>query len=308
MYNLKRLPIRKLIKDLKLEVVNEWSDDSREILTSEVNRVGLPLAGYFDNYGFDRVQIIGKAEWSYFSKLCDKFRKVRARELMKRNIPCLIVTRGLDPHQELIEEAEKNNIPILKTNMPTSKFASKTISYLDLELAPTTTLHGVLIEVNGIGILIFGESGVGKSETALELVKRGHRLVADDAVQIKKTDDYSLVGTAPEIIKYFLEIRGIGILDVAKLYGMGAVRDKKVIDLVVQLDTDDSNTYERLGLDEEYIEILGVNVSKITIPVRPGRNLAVILEAAARNHRQKEMGYNAAEELNIRLINQNDMN
>lgn len=307
MYNLKTIPTKKLIKDLKLEIANNWKDHGSEITTSEVNRVGLPLAGYFENYGFDRVQLIGKAEWSYFTRLCEKFRRQRARELMKRSIPCLIVTRGLDVPVELMEEADKANIPILRTCTPTSKFASKTIFYLEHELAPTTTLHGVLLEVNGIGILILGDSGVGKSETALELVKRGHRLVADDAVQIKKVDEYTLLGTAPEIIKYFLEIRGIGILDVAKLYGMGAVREKKVIDLVVKLDTDESNTYDRLGIDDEYIEILGVNVSKITLPVRPGRNFAVILEAAARNHRQKEMGYNAAEELNIRLINQNDI-
>ncbi|SHJ62881.1 HPr(Ser) kinase/phosphatase [Paramaledivibacter caminithermalis] len=302
---LKKIAIKKLMKDLKLEVISNWKDDGREISTSEVNRVGLPLAGYFENYGFDRVQIIGKAEWSYFSGLCDKFKRARAKELMKRNIPCLVITRGLNVHAELLEEAEKNNIPIFGTNLPTSRFASRAISYLEHELAPTTTLHGVLIEVNGIGILIFGESGVGKSETALELVKRGHRLIADDAVEIKKVDEYTLIGTAPEIIKHFLEIRGIGILDVAKLYGMGAVRDKKTINLVVQLDTNESNVYDRLGIDEEYIEILGVNVSKLTIPVRPGRNLAVIIEAAARNHRQKEMGYNAAEELNIRLIKQN---
>jgi len=304
---LKKILISKLIKDLRLELVSNWNDEDIVICTSEVNRVGLPLAGYFKNYGFERVQIIGKAEWTYFSELCDKFKRERAKELMRRSIPCLVVTRGLEIHKELFEEAKKNSVPILRTNLPTSKFASRIISYLEHELAPTTTLHGVLVEVNGIGLLILGESGVGKSETALELVKRGHRLVADDAVMIKKVDEYTLVGTAPEIIKYFLEIRGIGILDVAKLYGMGAVRDNKVIDLVVQLDTDNSNTYERLGLDEEYIDILGVNVSKISIPVRPGRNLAVIIEAAARNHRQKEMGYNAAEELNIRLMNNNDL-
>ncbi|WP_432402286.1 HPr(Ser) kinase/phosphatase [Wukongibacter sp. M2B1] len=304
---MKKLPISRLIKDLRLELVSKWNVDDIEISTSEVNRVGLPLAGYFENYGFDRVQIIGKAEWSYFTELCDELKKTRAKELMKRNIPCLVVARGLEIPKEIKEEAQNNNIPILRTNQATSKFASKMIFYLEHELAPTTTLHGVLVEVNGIGILILGESGVGKSETALELVKRGHRLIADDAVQIKKVDQYTLVGTAPEIIKYFLEIRGIGILDVAKLYGMGAVRDKKNIDLVIQLDTGESNIYERLGLDEEFIEILGTNISKITIPVRPGRNLAVILEAAARNHRQKEMGYNAAEELNIRLMNQSEL-
>lgn len=300
--NIKKLPIKKLMRDLGLTLVNEWEDSTRYITTSEINKVGLPLAGYFQNYGFDRVQIVGKAEWSYYSTLDQEAKRERAEELMKRNIPCLIITRGLEPPVEIIEEATKQGIPVFTTRMITSKFVSKIIFYLENELSPTTTLHGVLVEVNGIGTLIFGKSGIGKSETALELVKRGHCLVADDAVTIRKVDDYTIVGSAPEIIKHFLEIRGIGILDVAKLYGMGAVRNDKKIDLVVQLDSDDNEKYDRLGIDDEFTEILGVNVSKITIPVRPGRNLAVIIEAAARNHRHKEMGYNAAEELNIRLI------
>lgn len=300
--DIKKLLIKKLMRDLGLSLVNDWDDITRTITTSEINKVGLPLAGYFENYGFDRVQIVGKAEWSYYMSLSNEQKSSRARELMKRNIPCLVVTRELEPPKELVDAANEYNIPVFSTRMATSKFVSKIIFYLENELSPTTTLHGVLVEVNGIGTLIFGKSGVGKSETALELVKRGHCLVADDAVTIKKVDDYTLVGSAPEIIKHFLEIRGIGILDVAKLYGMGAVRNDKAIDLVVQLDTDETEKYERLGIDDEYTSILGVNVSKITIPVRPGRNLAVIIEAAARNHRHKEMGYNAAEELNIRLI------
>lgn len=298
----KKLQIKKLMRDLGLNLVNEWEESSRIITSSEINKVGLPLAGYYENYGFDRVQIVGKAEWFYYMSLDHEEKLKRANEIMKRNIPCLVVTRGLEPPAELIEAANEYNIPVFTTRMATSRFVSKIIFYLENELAPTTTLHGVLVEVNGIGTLIFGKSGVGKSETALELVKRGHCLVADDAVTIKKVDDYTLIGTAPEIIKHFLEIRGIGILDVAKLYGMGAVRNDKNIDLVVQLDTDETEKYDRLGIDDDYTNILGVNISKMTIPVRPGRNLAVIIEAAARNHRHKEMGYNAAEELNIRLI------
>jgi HPr kinase/phosphorylase len=304
---LQTLTIDKLVKDLDLEIVIEFKDKNIIISTSELNRPGLQLAGYFELFAHERVQLIGRVEWCYFSKLSKEDRRKRACKIMKYDIPCLIFTRGLEVFDEFIEAAKRYNRPIFRTNLPTTKFISKLINYLEDELAPTITLHGVLVDVNGIGVLIFGESGVGKSETALELVKRGHRLVSDDAVKIKKVDDMTLVGTAPEIIKHFLEIRGIGILDIAKLYGMGAVRDTKTIDLVVQLETADKfKHYDRLGLEEEYMEILGVNISKLTLPVRPGRNLAVILEAAARNHRQKRMGYNAAEELDRRVMQLNE--
>ncbi len=296
----------KFANDLDLEIVNDWGNEEIIISTSEVTRPGLQFAGYFEHFGYDRVQIIGRQEWSYFSKLTAQQRKERARRLMEFKIPCLIVTRGLDVFEELIEESKIYNRPILRTKLPTTKFISKLINYLEDELAPTITMHGVLVDVNGIGMLIFGESGIGKSEAALELIKRGHRLVSDDAVKIKKIDDNSLEGTSPELIRNFLEIRGIGILDVAKLYGMGAIRDKKNIDMVVQLVSDSSgDSIDRLGLEERYIDILGVKVSKLLMPVRPGRNLAVIMEAAARNHRQKRMGYNAAEELEKRLTKHN---
>ncbi|RKD25266.1 Hpr(Ser) kinase/phosphatase [Caminicella sporogenes DSM 14501] len=303
---MQKIAINKFVKDLNLEVINEWKGVDISITTSEVNRPGLLLAGYYEHFAYERVQIIGRVEWSYFNKLSGEERKSRARKLMEYDIPCLIISRGMKVFDEFLEEAKNFNRPIFRTNLSTTKFISKLINYLEDRLAPTTTLHGVLVEVNGIGVLILGQSGIGKSETALELVKRGHRLVADDAVKIKKIDENKLVGTAPEIIKYFLEIRGIGIMDIAKLYGMGAVRDSKVIDMVVQLESYSSDSsYDRLGLEENFMEILGVNISRISIPVRPGRNLAVIIEAAARNHRQKEMGYNAAEELNMRFLSLN---
>ncbi len=301
--------ISKFVKDLDLEILSEWGDKEIIIATSEVSRPGLQFAGYFEHFGYDRVQLIGRQEWSFFSKLSLEDKRKRAKRFMEFNIPCAVITRGMEPLKELIDEAQVYNRPVLKTNISTTKFLSKVINYLEDELAPTITLHGVLVDVNGIGVLIFGESGIGKSETALELVKRGHRFVSDDAVKIKRVDDNTLVGTAPELIKYFLEIRGIGILDVAKLYGMGAVRDKKTIDMVVKLVTvNPKESFDRLGLDEKYMDILGVKVSKLTMPVRPGRNLAVIIEAAARNHRQKRMGYNAAIELDKRLMQHNQEN
>lgn len=296
------------MRDLNLEVINKIDDRNISIPTSELNRPGLQLAGYFDIFAYERVQLIGRVEWNYFSKLSKEDRQERANMLMEHEIPCLIFTRGQEVFDEFINAAKKYNRAILRTNLTTAKFISKLINYLEDELAPTTTLHGVLVDVNGIGLLILGESGVGKSEAALELIKRGHRLVSDDAVTIKKIDEYTLVGTAPDLIKHFLEIRGIGILDIAKLYGMGSVRDKKIIDMIVQLDTGDSmKNYDRLGIEEKFTKILGVNVSKLIVPVRPGRNLAVIIEAAARNHRQKKMGYNAGEELEQRLIRHNEI-
>lgn len=303
---MKKLTIKKFIRDLGLEIVNQWKDKDILISTSEVNRPGLQLAGYFEHFGYERVQIIGKVEATFFSKLCSEQKKERAETLMSYDIPCLIITRGMKVCEELMTAAQKYNRPVFRTEMSTTKFSSRLINYLEDELAPTTTLHGVLVDVNGIGLFIRGESGIGKSETALELVKRGHRLVADDAVEIKKKDNNNLEGTAPELIKYYLEIRGVGILDIARLYGMGAVRDKKVIDIIVQLEEWNTQTsYDRLGIEEQFSEILGVKVSKIVIPLRPGRNLAVILEAAARNHRQKDMGYNAAIELENRILEHN---
>jgi HPr kinase/phosphorylase len=288
-----------------LEVIYQSNQGDIKITVNDVNRPGLQLTGFYKSFAYERVQIIGKVEWNYFETLTPQLRKQRAKELFSYPIPCVIIARDQEVYEELLEAAVKFDIPLLRTKMPTTKFVSVLISYLEDKLAPVITRHGVLVEVYGIGILMIGESGIGKSETALELIKRGHRLVADDAVEIKRVDNSTLVGSAPEVIRHFMEIRGVGILDVVQLFGVGAVRNTKAIDMVIELENwKDQKQYDRLGMDEDYSSILDVNVSKITIPIKPGRNLAMIVEVAARNHRQKRMGFNAAETLNNRLLKQ----
>lgn len=294
--------IQELVEDLELEVVYEAKNKDIKIEIAEVNRPGLQLTGFYIYFPYERVQIVGKVERAYSETLGPELRRERADKLLSYNIPCMIVTRGQDINIEYIEAAKKYDRPLLRTNENTTKFMSKLTDYLDDKLAPVITRHGVLVDVYGIGVLIIGESGVGKSETALELIKRGHRLVADDAVEIKRKDN-ALEGSAPEIIKHFIELRGIGILDIKDLFGVGSIRDKKMIELVIELENwREDKYYDRLGLDDDVIEILGVEVYKNTIPIKPGRNLAMIIEAAARNHKQKRMGYNAAEVLNERLM------
>ena len=293
----------KIVEDGKLEVITcaERIKDI-EIVNADVNRPGLPIAGFFDYFESSRIQVFGKVEFTYLENLSSQERSVRINALFEKHIPVAIVTRGQEIFPEMIEASVKHNVPVLRTNEGTSRFMSRLIRSLNVELGERITRHGVLVEVYGEGILILGESGVGKSETAIELVKRGHRLVADDAVEIKRVSDISLVGTAPEIIRHFIELRGIGIVDVKKIFGMGAVKDTEKIDLVISLEPwNQSKKYDRLGLKNEYINILGIDVPSLTIPVRPGRNLAIIIEVAAMNNRQKKMGYNAAEALNQRL-------
>lgn len=300
----KAVKINKLIKDLNLETICLSDNPNIEITKSDLNRPGLQLTGYFERFPYKRLQILGKVEWHYLSTLDEITRENRIEELFKKPIPAIIVTRNLEIYPEIIKYAKKYNRTVLRTDMATTKFVNILINYLDDRLAPQTTIHGVLVEVFGMGVLILGKSGVGKSETALELVKRGHRLVADDAVEIRKLDDDVLRGTAPEVIRHYLEIRGIGIIDVRRLYGVGAVKKWEAIDLVIELELwDEKKQYDRLGLDGEYKEILGVNLPKAVIPVRPGRNLAMIIEVAARNNREKQMGYNAAHELNNKIMN-----
>lgn len=295
--------IDRLIKDFDLEVIYKPQKEEIHIEVSEVNRPGLQLAGFYKYFAYERVQIIGRVEWTYFATLAPQARKRRADELCSHPIPCLIIARDLEVYDEFIDSAKKFHRPILRTKLSTTKFITQIINYLDDKLAPVITMHGVLVDVYGIGVLIIGESGIGKSETALELIKRGHRLVADDAVEIKKKDNNTLEASAPELIRHFMEIRGVGILDIMQLYGVGAVRDTKLIEMVIELENWRADKqYDRLGLDEDYMEILGVNVYKTTIPIKPGRNLAMIVEVAARNHRQKRMGFNAAEELNNRFL------
>ncbi|MBU5438455.1 HPr(Ser) kinase/phosphatase [Tissierella sp. MSJ-40] len=299
------ITLDKLIEDLKLEVVYGANNmDEVKITGSDVNRPGLQMAGYFDKFAYERVQIIGNVEWHFFNGLSEELRYERTKKMLSFPIPALVISRDLPIFPEMIELAIQYNRSILRTNLPTTKFVNELINHLDYLLAPEMTVHGVLVEVYGMGILIIGKSGVGKSETALELVKRGHRLVADDAVEIKRVED-ELRGQAPDLIRHFMEIRGIGILDIERLYGVGAVKKNEFIDLVVELEFwDETKEYDRVGLDEDCIDLLGIRVQKLIIPVRPGRNLAMIVEVAARNTRQKKLGYNAAEELNNRIKDQ----
>ena len=294
----------KIIKEFKLESVYV-PDENVLIYTADVNRPGLQIAGFFDYFDSNRIQIFGMVESTYLADMSPKKRYESIKALFETHIPAVIVTRNATIHPEVLELAKIYQIPLMRTVSATSSFMSSLIAFLNVELAPRITRHGVLVEVYGEGVLILGESGVGKSETAVELMKRGHRLVADDAVEIKKVSSKSLVGSSPEIIRHFIEIRGIGIVDVKKIFGMGAVKDTEKINMVIHLENWQSGKqYDRLGLVDEYTNILGIDIPSLTIPVRPGRNLAIIFEVAAMNNRQRRMGYNAAEELNKRILGQ----
>ena len=296
--------LEEIIKDFNLEnVLKEIDIKDRKVESVEVNRPGLQIAGFLDYFDNTRIQIIGKVETKYLKEITSQERYASFEKFFQKSIPVVIVTRGIDIFPEMTKAALKYKIPILRTEQTTSAFMSALIGYLNVCLAPRVTNHGVLVEVYGEGVLLLGESGVGKSETAIELVKRGLRLVADDAVEIKRVSDKTLIGTAPEMIRHFIEIRGIGIIDVKKIFGMGAVKDTEKIDMILHLEQWQENKhYDRLGLVEEYSELLGIKVPSVTIPVKPGRNLAIITEIAAMNNRQRKMGYNAAEALNQRLM------
>lgn len=298
------ISLQQLAKDMELTCIYDAGGlDGREISSRDVNRCGQQLMGYLDYFDSDRLQIIGLVECTYLDSLSPEERFQRIESVMELKFPALIITRDLKVFPEILKSAENNKIPVFVTDHATSSFMAALIAYLNKNLAPRITRHGVLVEIYGEGVLILGESGVGKSETAIELVKRGHRLVADDAVEIKKVSAISLVGSSPKVIRHFIELRGIGIIDVRRIFGIGAVKDSEKIDLVVNLEAwDTTKQYDRLGLVTEHVEILGIDVNSITIPVKPGRNLAVILEVAAMNNRQKRMGYNAAEVLNKRLM------
>ena len=300
-----KVSLCKIIKEFNLTQINETKDIEKIMVSSnEVNRTGLPLTGFFDYFDNNRLQIIGNVETAYLSTLSEEKIREAMEMLFKNDIPAMIVSRDIEPSPVIVEVANKYNTPLLRTKLSTSRFVSALIAFLNVELAPRETRHGVLVEVYGEGILLLADSGVGKSEAAVELVKRGHRLIADDAVEIRKVSDKTLVGTAPKIIKHFIEIRGIGIVDVKNIFGVGAVKDSEKIDLVINLENwQPKKQYDRLGLKTEYTEILGLEVPSLTVPVKPGRNLAVIIEVAAMNNRQKRMGYNAAQALNDRLMN-----
>ena len=302
--------LSKIIKEFILEVIHE-SEGMADVMVrnNELNRPSLQLAGFFDYFDNTRVQIIGRVETSYLEQMTLEEKEEALEKLFKRDIPCVIVTRGIEVHPIMLDLAKKYNIPLLRTGVATSRFISALIAFLNIELAPRMTTHGVLVEVYGEGVLLLGDSGVGKSETAVELVKRGHRLVADDAVELKRVSDKSILGSAPDIIRHFIEIRGIGIIDVKNVFGIGAVKNTEKIDLIINLEIwQDKKQYDRLGLTTEYTELLGINIPSLTIPVKPGRNLAVVIEVAAINHRQKRMGYNAAEALNERLTSEMSKN
>lgn len=285
-----------------LELISGDEGINRPITTSDISRPGIELAGFFDYYPAERIQLIGKTELTFTDKLNDMDRQVRFERLCTDVTPGIIISREMEVPVELIEAAEREVVPLLRTKQKTTRFSSLLTNYLESKLAPTTAVHGVLVDIYGVGVLITGKSGVGKSETALELVKRGHRLVADDCVEIRQEDENTLVGTSPELIEHLLEIRGLGIINVMTLFGAGAVRSYKRISIVMDLELWDQNKqYDRLGLDEEKMKIIDIEVPKLTIPVRPGRNLAVIIEVAAMNFRLKRMGMNAAEQFTNRL-------
>ena len=285
-----------LIKDFELEVLRGAPGFEDILIQKEdVNRPALQLAGFFDYFDYKRIQMIGRVEATYLAQLSAEERRISFDQLLARAIPCLIITRGMDPFPECMELAERYNRTILRTQETTSAFMGALIAALRNYLSPRITRHGVLVEVYGEGILLIGDSGIGKSEAAVELLKRGHRLIADDAVEIRKVSTNSLVGTAPKLIRNYIELRGIGIVNVAKLFGMGAVRTENEINLIVNIvPWNTQEVYDRLGLEEQYMELLGVKVPMNTIPITPGRNLAMILEVAAMNNRQKKLGYNAA--------------
>ena len=292
MKEIHKIPLAKIVEDFHFEViVRPECFDEIQITTPEVNRPGLALAGFYEIFEEERIQLIGKA--------------VMLQKLVDAKPVAILYTTGLPVDDALVERARLRQVPVLRTQVKTSPIMAALIGSLNTHLAPRITRHGGLVEVYGEGMLLLGDSGIGKSETAIELVKRGHRLIADDAVEIKRVSDKTLLGSAPEIIRHYIELRGIGIVDVKRLFGIGAVKDTERIDMVIQLENwVEGKMYDRMGMDEEHVTILGIDVPSITIPVRPGRNLAIILEIAAMNNRQKKMGYNTAEEFNKKLMRQ----
>ena len=294
--------VSKLIENYDLKLCNPGIDtDKIKITVPDINRPSLEWTGYFEHFDSLRVQIIGFTENSYVEQM-DKESKFANEKLMSQKFPCIVFCRGMEPDQELIDAGTKYGVPVLITQKTTSSFMAEIIRWLNVELAPCISIHGVLVDVYGEGVLIMGESGIGKSEAAIELIKRGHRLVTDDVVELRKVSDETLIGTAPDITRHFIELRGIGIIDVKALFGVESVKETQGIDMVIKLEEwNKDKEYDRLGLNEEYTEFLGNKVVSYSIPIRPGRNLAVIVEAAAVNHRQKKMGYNAAQELYRRV-------
>lgn len=298
-----KVEMQELVERMQLKNLTPDVDISeRGVDVPDVNRPALQLTGFFDHFDSNRVQIIGYVEHTFLAELDSKKKCEIYDMLLSYHIPCIIYSRSLQPDEVLLRKATERQIPVFQTDASTSPFMAELIRWLNVQLAPCISIHGVLVDVYGIGVLIMGESGIGKSEAALELIKRGHRLVSDDVVEIHKVSDETLVGQAPDITRHFIELRGIGIVDVKMLYGVASVRETQTIDLIINLEDWNKDTeYDRLGLEEEYTEILGNKIVSHKIPIRPGRNLAIIVETAAINHRQKKMGYNAAKELYKRV-------
>ena len=303
MYDIHSVPLSTLVSEFHLEVVYAATDYEKICLTVvDVARPGLQLAGFYDHFEPMRLQVMGNVEISYLQKLTEAERAITFDRLFSYKFPALLIARDLQPDPQCLEMAKKHNVTLLRSAEPTSTIVSAIITYLTSALAPSITRHGVLVEVYGEGLLLLGESGIGKSETAVELLKRGHRLIADDAVEIKKISSSGLIGTAPELIRNYVELRGIGIINVAKLFGMGAVKAENEIDLVVNIvPWDKQVSQDRMGIEDQHMEILGVQIPMNTIPVTPGRNLAVILEVAAMNNRQRKMGHNHALEFSQQM-------
>lgn len=298
-----KVTVENVIEDLHLETITKGKPDI-EINVSDINRPGLQFAGFYNYFANERIQVVGKTEWSFLDALQTELRKKRLKKFFEFETPCTIVTRGLEPHKELIESAKETNRWVLRTSSISTRFVSKIMNYLDEKLAPETRLHGVLVDVYGIGILITGESGIGKSETALELVKRGHRLVADDAVDINEIGGI-LIGKPPYITHGMMEVRGMGIIDVPALYGLSSMLESKTIELNINLEIwNQDKDYDRLGIDENYEMILNIPVRKLVVPIRPGRNIAVIIEAAAANYRYSLSNISPVETISNRINEQ----
>ena len=294
--------VKDFVNALSLKVISPSSRQTINVRSAELNRPGIQLTGYYEYFAYERPQVFGKVEMGYLDSLSDAERRERLKQFFSYPIPCVILCRGMQPNEEMLELAKQADVPIFVSDWVTTRFFVNAISYMSRELAPRSTVHGVLLDVYGLGVLLTGESGVGKSEAALELVKRGHQLVADDVVDIRKVSENRLIGESPETIRHFMEIRGIGIIDIRQMYGIGAVLMNKSIDMVIHLELwQENKNYERFGLNDQYTAIMGVKIPQIVLPVRPGRNLAVVIEVAARNLGLKRLGYSAASELDRRL-------
>ena len=291
--------LAEIIQEESYEILHMPADPAEVLIkSSDLSRPGLELAGFFDYYDSSRIVVIGRSEMAFLTEMELKQRVEIMDALFSRQAPAVVITRGIDPLPEMMSAAQRYHVPLLRSPEPTSSAVARLVAFLNIQLAPRVTRHGVLVEVYGEGILITGDSGVGKSETAIELVKRGHRLIADDAVELKRASNKTLVGSSPENIRHFIELRGVGIINARRIFGMGAVKQTEKVDMIIHLENwDSSKIYDRMGMGNEFGDILGVEIPLITIPVKPGRNIAVIIEVAAMNNRQKKLGYNATHEL-----------